>query len=574
MSQSQNELNKLKSVVHDLTKSYIEDNPDHFINKLFKKYKCFPYPKKRELLSIYNTMVANKEINDDYEIRLMLTTKKLKNMSGISSITIFLHPYPNGQAFSCKFNCHYCPNQPGQPRSYLENEPGCLRATRNKHDTINQFYDRARTLENNGHIIDKIELLVLGGTLESYPQDYLEDFFRNIYYAANTYKSNHGRPKKTLLKEQTENINTVCRIIGLTIETRPDQINKDSLIKYRKWGVTRVQLGIQTIYDKILKKINRGCMHKHAIKAAQLLKDSCFKYDAHFMPNLPDTTPEMDVDMFKYIFNSQDLQPDQAKIYPTAVTPYTQIEKWHSEGKYKPYSENKLLDVLLYVKEIIPPYVRINRLPRDIPTEYIIDGYKHTNLRQILLDRMEKDGKYCKCIRCREISINRRPLDDIKLTIRKYRASNGDEYFISYETKDERYIYGFIRLRISKNAGAGIFQCLENHSLIRELHVYGQLINKGNKNTTGVQHKGLGSKLVKKAIEISLENGYNHIAVISGIGVRNYYIEKFNFKLDEHGFLTKKIKPDININFYIILAIILLLVVIKCHLTIIIKDEL
>ena len=173
--------------------------------------------------------------------------------------------------------------------------------------------------------------------------------------------------------------------------------------------MTRVQPGIQTIYDKILKKIE-GCMHKHAIKVTKLLKDSCFKYDAIFMPNLPDTTPEVDIDMFKYIFESQDLQPDQAKIYPTAVTPYTEIEKnWHKEGKYKPYSENELLDVLLYVKENIPPYVRINRLPRDIPTEYIIDGYEHTNLRQILLDKMSKDGKYCKCIRCREISLRRRP---------------------------------------------------------------------------------------------------------------------------------------------------------------------
>ena len=558
MSNSEHE--KIKSIIHDLTKSYIEDNPDHFINKLFKKYKCFPYPKKRDLLKVYNSMVANDEIKDDYEIRLMLTTKKLKNMSGISSITIFLHPYPNGQAFSCKFNCHYCPNQPGQPRSYLENEPGCLRATRNKHDTLDQFYDRAQTLENNGHIIDKIELLVLGGTLESYPPDYLEEFFRNVYYAANTYKTNRGRPKKSLEDEINENITTLCRIIGLTIETRPDQINPETLIKYRRWGVTRVQLGIQTIYDKILKKINRGCMHKHAIKAARLLKDSCFKYDAHFMPNLPDTTPEMDIDMFKYIFESQDLQPDQAKIYPTAVTPYTEIEKWHKEGKYKPYSENELLDVLLYVKENIPPYVRINRLPRDIPTEYIIDGYEHTNLRQILLDKMSKDGKYCKCIRCREISLHRRPLDDIKLIVRKYRASEGDEYFISYETKDERYIYGFLRLRLSKNAGAGIFKCLENHALIRELHVYGQLINSKNKNTSAVQHRGLGTKLVDKAVRISQENGFKNIAVISGTGVRGYYIEKLGFKLNEHGFLTKKITSNVNIYIGCILVIIIAII--------------
>ena len=241
------------------------------------------------------------------------------------------------------------------------------------------------------------------------------------------------------------------------------------------------------------------------------------------MPDLPFSSPEKDKKMFDMVLNSPDLQVDQWKIYPCEIVPWTIIKKWYENGTYKPYSHEDLIDVILDVKTKVHPWIRLNRVIRDIPNEYIIGGNNVTNLRQYLIQMLKDQGKKCKCIRCREVRYKQK-FDGIKLIVRQYESSGGQEYFISYESLNEETIFGFLRLRLSKNAGIGCIKEIENSALIRELHVYGKMMPTDKRNEiNGMQHRGYGKKLMKKAEEIAIRNGYNRMAVISGIGVKNYY---------------------------------------------------
>ena len=305
-------------------------------------------------------------------------------------------------------------------------------------------------------------------------------------------------------------------------------------------GCTRVQLGIQHSDNKILKLIRRGHTIEDSVKATRLLKEVGFKVDHHYMPDLPGSTPQKDLKMFKYAFTKPDLQPDQIKIYPCIVNEYAQLNKWYEDGKYKPYSEKELLELLLKVKLITPPYIRINRLIRDIPEESIIAGNKITNLRQYLQKELKERKQACQCLRCREVKGKTKDINKVELVIIKYRASQGLEYFISYEYDNK--VYAFLRLRFNDNSKKNIFPELINSSLVRELHVYGKMIpvhTKEDDEISKTQHVGLGKKLMQKAEEITKENKLNKVAVISGIGVREYY-KKLEYKL-EGTYMTKKL---------------------------------
>ena len=332
--------------------------------QLRRKYKCTF--KKSELFHTYRMLCSRGILEKGLPLRRFLIKKAQKSQSGVIVITVFTSAYPKvgekEQKFSCKWNCYYCPNEPGQPRSYLHDEPGVLRANRNDFDAVKQFLDRAVTLAVNGHPIDKVELLVLGGTWESYPVEYQETFIRDLFYAANTFFERNKRERRSLEEEKKINEKTQCKIIGLTLETRPDCITKEELVRFRKYGCTRVQLGIQHTNDDILKKINRGHTNQDAIRAIQLLRDVGYKMDIHLMPNLPGSSPEMDTEMFNYVLNSPDLQADQWKIYPCEVTPWTVIKKWYDEGKFIPYSDEKLIEVIKAVKVKVHPWIRLNRV--------------------------------------------------------------------------------------------------------------------------------------------------------------------------------------------------------------------
>lgn len=506
---------------------------------------------------------------NEQHLRERLKIKKGKSNSGVLVITVFTSPYPEYtdedgnthvvQPFTCKQNCAYCPNQPGQPRSYLELEPGVQRANRNHFDPRAQMWDRMQSLDLIGHPVDKLEILVLGGTWSHYPRPYQEQFVRDLYYSANTFHDPQPRrPPLPLEDEQRINRTAKCKVIGLTLETRPDAITTDEIIRFRKYGATRVQLGVQHTDDSILKAIQRGCTTQDAIRAIALLKDAAFKIDIHLMPNLPTSTPQKDKHMFldqllglshpvpvrhtvtttkrptlyeSYALTHPELQADQWKIYPTMITPYTHIKTLYEQGIYKPYSNTDLDDVLLETLAHMFPWIRINRLVRDISGDYVILG-PEGNARQNLEAQLLAEGKHCQCIRCREVKDA--PFDpNYTLVTRHYNASGGDEYFISAESPDTRTLYGFLRLRIPVT---NFFPELSGCALLRELHVYGQLQTTSSTpsphlTTTATQHKGIGHTLIQHAIHIARNRHHlSAMAVIPGEGVRAYYQDKHGFQ--------------------------------------------
>ena len=510
------------------------------LRQVFSQHKLAPTT-KANLISTYRQLVKEGKIKEDQKFSQLLTKRAVRTLSGVSVITVLTKP------FVCPGKCVYCPTEPDMPKSYLSNEPAAMRAKMNLFDAERQVNMRIKALENNGHLVDKIEILVLGGTWSVYPDHYQHDFIRDLFYAANTYGDGQKREKKNLAAEQKINEDTTYKIIGLTLETRPDFISETEVKKLRNLGCTRVQLGVQHTDNQILDLIKRGHNIEQSIIATRLLKDAGFKVDHHYMPDLPGSTPEKDYEMFEYVFNSPDLQPDQLKIYPCVVNEFAELNKWYEEGRYQPYSEKELLDLLLAVKKIVPTYMRINRLIRDIPEESIIAGNKITNLRQYLQNELKRQNLSCRCLRCREVKGEEFDIKQIELVKRQYNASEGKEWFLSFENKEHTKVYAFLRLRINEQPEKNIFPELKNASLVRELHVYGKMIPATNDETddengaiSNTQHLGLGKRLMAEAERITLEQGLDKVAVISGIGVRNYY-RKLGYEL-EGTYVTKTLK--------------------------------
>ncbi|KAK1443898.1 histone acetyltransferase-related protein [Babesia gibsoni] len=489
----------------------------------------------------------SKSVKYDSKMQHLLRIKGTRSNSGVVVITVLTAP----GNFSCPNDCHYCPNEPGQPRSYLSTEPAVLRANQNSFDPVKQFYDRAMTLYRNGHVIDKIEILVLGGTWSGYPRKYQEDFCRDLYYAANIFPGpiETARPPKSIEEEQDLNEKGECRIIGLTLETRPDRITPREIKNLRKFGCTRVQLGIQHVNDEVLEYVNRGHTVADTMKALYLLKENCYKVDIHIMPDLPSSNPDMDLEMFAKILSDEGLQADQWKIYPCEVAPFSKIEEWHREGKYVPYFDTDpslMTNLLMRVKRSVHPWIRINRLVRDIPNPSIIAGTNVTNMRQLLMTYMMKRSIACHCIRCREVKAGNVSLE-AKLMVRQYETTGGTEFFLSYETQDESKIFGFLRLRLSNSRKfdpkKSLYRCLVNCAFIRELHVYGVVVAHGKSvnEKTPWQHRGIGASLLLASEIIAAAKGFSKMAVIAGIGTREYYA-KHGYEIEDT-FMTKYLSP-------------------------------
>lgn len=482
-------------------------------------------------------VTKSETVKYDSKMQHLLRIKGTRSNSGVVVITVLTAP----GKFSCASDCYYCPNEPGQPRSYLSTEPAVLRANQNDFDAVKQFYDRAMTLYRNGHVIDKIEILVLGGTWSGYPRDYQTEFCRDLYYAANIFPDpiETARERLDLQLEQDINEKAECRIIGLTLETRPDRITPVEIRNLRLLGCTRVQLGIQHTYDNVLRFVNRGHTVDDARNALYLLKENCYKVDIHLMPDLPSSSPDMDMLMFEQILGDESLQADQWKIYPCEVAPFSKIEEWHKEGKYVPYFDvdsTLMTNLLMRVKRSVHPWIRINRLIRDIPNPSIIAGTNVTNMRQLVLNYMKKRSIACHCIRCREVKAGNVD-QDLKLMVRQYRTRGGTEFFLSYETVDESKIFGFLRLRLPDNREfnprVSLFRCLEGCAFIRELHVYGVVVAHGKtvREKTPCQHRGIGARLLLASEIIAVSNDFGRMAVIAGIGTREYYAK--------HGYATE-----------------------------------
>lgn len=509
---------------------------DKFKKNIQKKYKYTI--SNAEFIKIYKYLNL-----ENQQLRNLITKKKCKSNSGVLVITVLTSAHPqyideDGEVktarFSCKHDCAYCPNEPAhegnnwvaQPRSYLYSEPAVLRANANDFDPIKQMNSRISTLINMGHIPDKLEIIVLGGTWSEYPLNYQERFITELYYSANIYFDNDPKRNKKTLEEEIEiNETSKIHIIGLTLETRPDTINIAEIANFRRYNCTRIQLGVQHTNNNVLKKIKRGHTIECAYEAIKLLKNNCFKVDIHIMPNLPGSTYDIDKIMFDEILYDQRIQVDQYKIYPTAIVPYTKIKKWFDEGTYVPYDDMLLYELIKDFKKKVQKYKRLNRIIRDIPGHYIEGGYstKFVNMRQLLQNDMKLNKWDCKCIRCREIKGNNVLIENVKINIEKYMASDSDEYHISFDTNcSKNYLIGFLRLRLNKE-DSNVLHCIRSCALIRELHVYSNLNSVGNNIEGSMQHKGFGKQLVAKAEEIALDNGYTKIAIISGTGVRGYY---------------------------------------------------
>ena len=520
---------------------------DRFKKGIQKKYKYTV--SNAEFIKIYKHLQL-----ENQQLRNLITKKKCKSNSGVLVITVLTSAHPeyideDGLAkrarFSCKHDCAYCPNEPAhegnnwvaQPRSYLYSEPAVLRANANDFDPIKQMNSRITSLINMGHIPDKLEIIVLGGTWSEYPRNYQDRFISDLYYSANVYfddSCDSKRPKKTLEEEIEINETARIHIIGLTLETRPDTITIEEIANFRRYNCTRVQLGVQHTSNAVLKKIMRGHTIERAYEAIKLLKNNCYKVDIHIMPNLPGATVEMDKEMLDEVLYDERIQVDQYKIYPTAIVPFTRIKRWFDEGSYVPYDDLKLYALIKDFKQKVQRYKRLNRIIRDIPGHYIEGGYstKFVNMRQLLQDDMRRNKWGCECIRCREVNGNRVALDTIEFHCETYRASGGVEYHLSFDT--DKYLIGFLRLRLpdrdSSVSDRDVLPCIRGCALIRELHVYSNLNDVGNTIEGSLQHRGFGKQLVAKAEEIARERGYRKIAIISGTGVRGYY-KKLGYQL-------------------------------------------
>lgn len=528
------DLEKFKPAVKKLYEFMMEHSEDKDFKKVFAKHiqrlsrEFGTQVKKSTLVKVYEDMIKNNEITNSPQFWKCIQKKPVRNTSGVNPITLMYSPYPNGNNFTCRFKCKYCQTHPDYPKSYGPDAPASARGIQNDFDAIAQMNANLRRLRDNGHELDKLEMNYEGGTFSEIPRDYIIAFHRDTYYAANVFLDDEKRPPQSLEDEMAMNQIAKIRIIGMTIETRPDTIDAYELRFFRSLGVTRVQIGVQHTNDDILKKSDRGHTYHQAVEATHLLKTNGFKVVHHYMTALPYATPEDDTEMLFTVYSSTRGRPHEIKIYPYSVVGYSAFQKEYEEGKFTLYSDEEpeaFRAVMKYALEFCPPDIRICRAVRDIPTTYILGGCSTPNLRQLIMEDLEKEGRECSDIRSREIS--RRDtynLEDAKYFVNK---TTPNDYLISLESPDRRALFGFLRLRLNTPGDDDIvFSELYKTAIIEELHVYskgGMLVPVGGKKEGASQHCGVGKTLIKYAEWEAWKNSYEHVAVIAGEGVRQYY---------------------------------------------------
>ncbi len=451
------------------------------------------------------------------------TMKPIRTMSGVTPVAVLTKPFP------CPGRCIFCPNDPNMPKSYISSEPGAQRATANHFDPYLQTYNRMLAYENIKHPTDKIELIILGGSWTVYPEKYQVWFIKRCFEAMNVEKVGDVVLRESpiemestsvtdvwaeLFKEHNKNENAAHRCVGLVVETRPDLITKDEVVRLRKLGVTKVQMGVQFLDDAVLEKNKRGHTVDQVINAFKLLRSAGFKIHVHWMPNLYGSTVQQDIADYKKLFDDVNFRPDEVKVYPCSLIAGTELVEYHEKGLWKPYSEEELLEVLTEVFKATPRYCRITRMVRDIPSEEILVGNKKSNFRQIVEKNLTALNIKSLEIRSREIKNKKVNVDDLVFKTYSYDTSVSKELFFEYTTESDE-IAAFLRLSLPFDKS--------NFPIIREVHVYGQSLNIGEKGDSKAQHSGLGKTLIAKSKEIAKENGFNKLAVISAVGTREYY---------------------------------------------------
>ncbi len=448
--------------------------------------------------------------------------KFARTISGVTPVAVMTEPS------GCPGECIYCPTYPATPRSYTPGSPAVLRADQCEYHGGEQVKLRLRILSDMGHPTDKVELIVMGGTFLASPVEYQYRFIKECYDALN------GEESATLEDAKRLNETAIHRCTGLCIETRPDWCGQEQIDRMLEFGATRVELGVQTLDDEIYRIVKRGHAVNDVVTATKLLREHAFKVHYHWMPGLPGSTPEKDLRLSEELFTDSRFRPDGLKIYPTMVVEGTELEKWYRNGLYEPYSPETMIALVADIKAIVPGYVRISRVLRDIPSEYIVGGLKDS-LRDVVKQRMKQLGTGCRCIRCREYGHRVQAgweTGEPRIVRADYEAAEGREILLSFE--DEKgTLFGLLRMRVQSMplSRPGLITA-GTLALIRELHIYGPEVPLNQQVNEAVQHKGLGRALLAEAERIAREEyRARQIVVLSGVGARDYYRTESGYSL-------------------------------------------
>ena len=538
--------NACRIIIDDIIEGKISTRRDLEVRKrqLCRELKLSRFMSNADILE-YATDKEKELVSDT------LKKKPTRTKSGVAIVAVMCHPHkcPHGR-------CLYCPESDIAPPSYTGEEPAALRGRMFEYHPYVQCFNRLAQLKKIGHPIDKVELIIMGGTFPSRDLSYQEWFVSQCLKAMTDFglileNNAEFEIDKKLIREfekgivktyppndyvliddiQLANENSKVRCVGMTFETRPDYCKKEHINRMLDFGVTRVELGVQTLSDELYEKVKRGHTIADVIESNQLLRDSAIKVAMHMMPGLFVRQKE-DLKMFKQLFSDENFKPDMLKIYPCLVTKGSEIYDMWQEGIYSPYTDEEAVDLIVEIKKILPKWVRTMRIQRDIPSTLIEAGVQKSNLGELVYNKLDENHTNCQCIRCREIGHKKTnenyTLDDFRLFKESYNACGGEETFISIEDKNEESIAGFLRFRIpSQNTFRP--EITDKTALIRELHVYGNMIQIGNKNPSIGQHTGFGEKLLMEAENLAIDNNKDEIAIISGIGTRNYY-RKFGYE--------------------------------------------
>jgi len=444
--------------------------------------------------------------------------KFARTISGVTPLAVMTMP------MSCPGQCLYCPTYPDAPQSYTPESPAVLRAKRCDYDAGQQVALRLRIFAEMGHPTGKIELIVMGGTFLAQPVDYQYRFIKDCYDGLN------GAESATLSEAKQLNETASHRCTGLCIETRPDWCRQEEIDRMLEFGATRVELGVQTLSDDVYRLVRRGHGVEDVVRATALLREHGFKVYYHWMPGLPGSTPEADLKLSRELFDNESFKPDGLKLYPTMVVAGTELEKWYRDGRYQPYDADAMINLIIGIKSVVPGYVRISRVLRDIPSKFIVAGLKDS-LRDIVKERMRQQAVECRCIRCREYGHRAqagREIGEPRMVRMDYDASGGREVFLSFEDEGET-LFGLLRMRIQSKPVPALGQGLNGTlALIRELHVFGPEVPLSEQRAGAAQHRGLGKALLMEAERIAGDEFQAHqVMVLSGTGAREYYRTEF-----------------------------------------------
>ncbi len=470
------------------------------------------YLAKHVLVAAYRQLVDSGEWDEEPGILERIRMKPVRTLSGVTTVTVLTKPYP------CPGKCLFCPTDARMPKSYLPDEPGARRGVEHNFDPYGQVSSRLEALKAVGHPVDKVELLILGGSWCAYRRDYHEWYVRRCFDAMN------GVDSATLAEAHALNETAHSRNVGLVIETRPTDITLAEMKRLRTLGVTKVQMGAQSLDDHILALNERGHTVADTQRAVALLRAAGFKIVLHWMPNLLGATPTSDRLDFARLWD--DLCPDEIKIYPTQLLANSGLYKVWLRGEYTPYTTGQLVDLIADIKPTIPRYCRVNRVVRDIPSENVVEGNKRTSLRLDVQEELKQRGKACQCIRCREVRSQAMDESTVHMEDLVYQAGGAEEHFLSFVTPDDK-LAGFLRLSLpGSGSPPTAMEDLKQAALIREVHVFGQSLAVGEEQNGAAQHAGLGTQLLQQAEKIARQHGFQRLAVISAVGTRLYYLKR------------------------------------------------